>query len=129
MYKSRSIAKKIQIPHHAARHSFFGELENYGDSSEITKSKANFYLGDKISSEDISPQSIGSDIFSNCDVSFGKSSSSSVSWAEDNDEERTSLVQQEYERMEMVLQGLEEIPPYYDCDEYELWINTFPSLR
>lgn len=117
MYKSRNITQKIQISQ---------------ETTKMIKSKPKDYLGDAISSEDtISPQSIGHDNgYSNLDVSFDRrSSSSSVSWAEENDTETTHMVQQEYEKMEKVLQGLEDIPPYYDFEEYELWINTFPCLR
>lgn len=124
MYTSRNIRKKIQIP------PLIGQVQNDEDASKMIKSKTDIYLGDTIFSEDMSPQSMGPDnIFTSCDVSFDKSSSSSISWAEENDTETTSMVQQEYERMENVLQGLEDIPPYYDCEEYELWINTFPCLR
>lgn len=129
MYKSRNISKKIQIPP-VVKHPLIGHVQNCEDALKMVQSKVDIYLGDTISSEDISPESMGRDnIFSSCDLSFDKSSSSSISWAEENDSERTNLVQQEYERMESVLQGLEDIPPYYDCDEYELWINTFPCLR
>lgn len=56
-----------------------------------------------------------------------KSSSSSVSWLEE-DTEATKAVQQELTRMQRVLDGAEAIPSHYDRDEYELWIKTFPAL-
>lgn len=62
-------------------------------------------------------------------ISFGKSSSSSVSWSDDFDTEATQHVQDEFERMERVLQGQEPIPPHYNRDEYEQWIKIFPQLR
>ncbi|XP_071050885.1 uncharacterized protein [Onthophagus taurus] len=61
--------------------------------------------------------------------SFDKSSSSSLSWGEDCEQEATLRVKDEYERMHRVLKGLDPIPPNYDKDEYKLWIKTFPSLR
>ncbi|KAF2894171.1 hypothetical protein ILUMI_12004 [Ignelater luminosus] len=61
-------------------------------------------------------------------ISFGKSSSSSVSWSDEFDTEATQHVQNELERMERVLQGKEPIPPHYNRDEYEQWIKTFPQL-
>ncbi|KAK4882993.1 hypothetical protein RN001_006312 [Aquatica leii] len=61
-------------------------------------------------------------------VSFGKSSSSSISWSDDFDTEATKRVQIEFERMERILQGKEPIPLHYNKDEYQQWINTFPQL-
>ncbi|KAB0801937.1 hypothetical protein PPYR_04123 [Photinus pyralis] len=61
-------------------------------------------------------------------VSFGKSSSSSISWSDDFDGEATIKVQCELERMERVLQGKEAIPPHYNKQEYKQWIDTFPQI-
>lgn len=62
-------------------------------------------------------------------LSFGRSSSSSISWTDEFDAEATHLVAKEYERMQRVLEGLEPIPSHYNRDEYEQWIQTFPQLR
>ncbi|KAK5649849.1 hypothetical protein RI129_000878 [Pyrocoelia pectoralis] len=62
-------------------------------------------------------------------VSFGKSSSSSISWSEDFDSEATLKVQNELERMERILLGKEAIPLHYNKDEYTQWIDTFPKIR
>ena len=56
-------------------------------------------------------------------------SDSSNSWGAECDLEGTHLVQAEYERMVMVLTGLEPVPDHYDKDEYQLWMKTFPTLR
>ncbi|KAF5295065.1 hypothetical protein FQA39_LY13216 [Lamprigera yunnana] len=61
-------------------------------------------------------------------ISFGKSSSSSISWSDDFDVEATKRVQLEFERMERILQGQEPIPSHYNKDEYKQWIKTFPQL-
>ncbi|KAF5273020.1 hypothetical protein FQR65_LT04762 [Abscondita terminalis] len=61
-------------------------------------------------------------------LSFGKSSSSSISWSDDFDVDATKRVQQEFERMERILQGKEPIPLHYNKDEYKQWISTFPQL-
>lgn len=66
---------------------------------------------------------------SSCDAeSFGKSSSSSASWIEE-DAEATNKVQCELLRMQRILMGMEKIPPHYDQGEYELWMKTFPTLN
>lgn len=61
-------------------------------------------------------------------ISFGKSSSSSISWSEDFDGEATIKVQRELEQMERVLQGKETIPSHYNKQEYKQWIDTFPQI-
>ncbi|KAJ8958266.1 hypothetical protein NQ318_017410 [Aromia moschata] len=87
-------------------------------------------------SKDIPPQSFSA--LSSGDVDSitlelnklsGLSSSSSLSWSDEYESETTKKVQDELERMDRVLRGEEPIPPHYDKDEYEQWMNIFPDLR
>ncbi|KAJ8911961.1 hypothetical protein NQ315_012772 [Exocentrus adspersus] len=58
----------------------------------------------------------------------GLSSSSSLSWSDEYESEISKKVLEELERMDRVLRREEPIPPYYDRDEYEQWMNTFPNI-
>lgn len=59
----------------------------------------------------------------------GLSSSSSLSWSDDHYETETSKkVYDELIKIDQVLRGEEDIPSYYDRDEFEEWMNLFPNL-
>lgn len=116
--RSRNIKEKVtnktyNDDGHLPPPHWFGEFISSDTNPKINQSNSSFY-GDI-------------DIVDNLSVS--KSSSSSLSWGEDCEIEATQKVKYEYEKMNKVLSGLEPIPPYYDKDEYKLWIKTFPSLR
>lgn len=115
MYKSRNITKKI-----SAEELFFEEITGFKCT--------NLNVCISTSSEDIEiNKELG---FENTfHVNIDQSSSSSISWTDDNEADCTSLIQDEYERMGRVLQGIESIPSCYDYQEYQLWIKTFPCLR
>lgn len=57
------------------------------------------------------------------------SSCSSLSWTDEYEENISAMVGDELRRMEKVLIGEEDIPGYYDSDEYGLWMKTYQPLR
>lgn len=62
--------------------------------------------------------------------SIGKTySSSSISWAEDFEEESSKLVENELRKMDNALMGKETIPKNYEIEEYKLWMKVFSTNR
>ncbi|XP_023023903.2 uncharacterized protein isoform X2 [Leptinotarsa decemlineata] len=58
----------------------------------------------------------------------GSSSSSSLGWSDEYEGSTTKKVFEELKRMDRVLRGVETVPPHYDVDEYEQWMNKFPNI-
>lgn len=59
----------------------------------------------------------------------GLSSSSSLSWSDDYETETTKKVYDELNRLDKVFKGEESIPPNYDSEECQEWMEYFPYLR
>lgn len=141
MFKNRNIKRQFDVPLSNIKNRNL-HLEKNNTSKKISRTEVTDCFGDVLLHENYESyegtptetsadesDSFFNDTFSNYDiVTFDKSSSSSVSWSEEIDGESASMVQNEFERMERVLQGLESMPDYYDRDEYELWMKTFPML-
>lgn len=141
MFKNRNIKGQLDVPLSKIKNRHL-HLEKNSTSKKINKLQITDCFGDVLLHENYElyertptetsadeSDSFFNDTFSNYDiVTFDKSSSSSVSWSEEVGGESASLVQNEFECMERVLQGLEPIPDHYDRDEYELWMKTFPML-
>lgn len=122
MFKNRNIKTNFDFPSSL--------VLNYQIPEEVHHQSAHVALAKENPSPDSSKDANlrRNSSFVSCNAaSFDKSSSSSVSWIEE-DTEATKAVQGELSQMQKVLRGLEAIPTYYDRDEYELWIKTFPSL-
>lgn len=103
------------------------KVTSASNKSSVLENKLKNKIPDSTSSSDCDNTNSESSDFDI--VSYDKTSSSSVSWCDDFDTEATQRVQNEFERMERVLQGLEKIPSHYNIDEYKLWMKTFPELR
>ncbi|XP_017774278.1 PREDICTED: uncharacterized protein LOC108561026 [Nicrophorus vespilloides] len=116
-FRNRNIRSKFHVP----------SVEDNREDALETRRK-DWYHVSSLSSFDSSDAEILDD-FGDSRNSFDKSSNSSISWAEDYEQQATEIVKKEYERMERILQCLEPIPPHYDRDEYKLWIKTFPCLN
>lgn len=141
MSKTRNRSVKI-LPH-----DFSSLLQKFSENNKNTKNRNVDYFGENIQDvnihspytplfSEIPPQSFPTTSNSEIDSITldlnklsGLSSSSSLSWSDEFESETSQKVLDELERMDRVLRREEPIPPHYDKDEYEQWMNTFPNIR
>lgn len=127
---NRSVNSSVSIfgvPHRSDRNVKKVETKNHYDLCKYSNNP--MLISESQAEGDTTLDSDVESIILDLNKLSGLSSSSSLSWSDDYEKETTKKIYDELKRLNSVLKGDEPIPPDYDMEECNEWMNYFPNLR